>query len=629
VRRPRRRAFTLSFDRNRGAFTMMQGFRDNMKIIIWITAVVFLLGFGILQLGGVFDMRGATSSAAGPAGVIAEVNGEQVRFDVFQQTYNQMVEQLRQTREMKEGEDSYVREQAWQQIVRTTLLDQEAKRRGIQVSPDEIKSAIRYSPPQFLVQAAPFQTNGQFDYRKYLAELDNPNSQMPWGQVEAMVASQLPLQKLQEQVVAGAKVSDGDVRDRFLLQQEKLTLNYLQFAPDSFAVDTTKVSGPDVEAYYKAHPDEFTGPAEARVQVALVPRLPDQSDFDAARERLRPVWEELKAAPDSFEARAKTYSEISSGPGGGGLPAPTPFDQLRPTFRKGLANVAPGQISDILQEERSLHIFRVDSHAFDPKLNHDMIRYHELAIRVQSGANAVRITREKVKEFVKAAEKSDLASAATKNGYRTITSSWFAEGKSQNDVFDRFPDLEVWVFRAKVGSISRAIPSETGWYVYQIADRRKAGVRPLDHMADEAKKAVIHSLQLQRASAVAEQARAALASGATEADVVKQFHANTGRADGVTRNGYIGGIGHDPTMVGRLMGMTPNVWTPVLTGVPGAVIFRVEGHALPSEAEFQKEAPKIRENLLQERRQVLFVEWMNQLRRTAVVKDYRENFFDA
>ncbi|HET9951204.1 MAG TPA: SurA N-terminal domain-containing protein [Candidatus Eisenbacteria bacterium] len=607
---------------------MMQGLRDNMKLIIWITAIVFLVGFGVLELGGVFDMRGTGNSAAGPSGVIAEINGQPVRYEVFQQTYNQMVDQLRQTRELREGEDSYIREQAWQQIVRTTILDQEAKRRGIKVSPDEIKAALRYSPPQFLAQAEAFQTNGQFDYRKYLAELDNPNSNLPWAQVEAMVANQLPLQKLQEQVIAGAKVSDGDVRDRFLLQQEKLTVSYIRFVPDSFPVDTTKIGGADIEAYYKAHPDEFSGPEEAKVQVSMVPRLPDESDFSAGRERLRPLLDELKASPDSFEARAKVYSEIQSSTRGGAIPAPTAFDDLRPAFRKGLANVAPGQISDILQEERSLHIFRVDSRGPDPTTKRDMILYHEIAIRVQPGANAIRTARETTKEFIKEAEKSDLATAATKRGYRSIESAYFAQGKSQNDIFQRFPDLETWVFTAKPGSISRAVPSEMGWYVYQILDRRKAGVRPLEQVSADVKKAVVHSLQMQRATAAAEQAHAALLAGGKEDEVAKRFGGSTGRADGVTRNGFIGGIGQDARIVGELMGMQPNVWSPVLAGKPGALICRIDGHLLPNEEEFQKMAPQIRENLLAERRQVLFVEWMDSLRRVAKVKDYRENYFD-
>ncbi|HEU4725115.1 MAG TPA: SurA N-terminal domain-containing protein [Candidatus Eisenbacteria bacterium] len=607
---------------------MMQGLRDNMKLIIWITAVVFLVGFGILELGGVMDFRGAGRSSAGPAGVIAEVNGQAVRYDAFQQTYNQRIAELQQTRQLAEGEDAYVREQVWQELVRNALLEQEAKRRGISASPDEIKSAIRYSPPQFIVQSQVFNTNGQFDYRKYLAELDNPNSQVPWAQVEAVVASQLPLQKLQEQVIAGAKVSDGDIRDRYLLQNERLNLQFVRFAPDSFPIDTTKVGGADVESYYKAHPEEFTGPEEAKVQVALVPRVPDESDFSAARERLRPVLDELKASPDSFEARARIYSEIGSATRGGGIPAPTPFDDLRPIFRTGLANVRPGQVSDILQEERSLHIFRVDSREMDPVRKKEMILYHEIAVRVMPGPNAVRAALDKAKAFVKEAEKGDLPGAATKYGYRTLESAYFAPGKSQNEVFQRFPDLETWVFTGKMRSISRPIPSETGWYVYQILDRRKAGVRPLEQVAADVKKAVIRSLQMQRATAAAEQARAALLAGGKEDAVAAQFNGTVGNAGGVTRNGFIGPLQQDPKMVGQLMTMQAGSWTPVLTGRPGAVIFKITGHDVPNEEEFQKSVAQIRENLLQERRQVLFIEWMDKLRRSAKVKDYRENYFD-
>lgn len=605
---------------------MMQGLRDNMKLIIWITAIVFLVGFGVLELGGVLDLQ-SVAGQGGPTGVIAEVNGQQVRYEVFQRTYQQMIQQLQQSRELQEGEDAYVREQAYQQVVRNAILAQEAKKRGITVSPDEIKTAIRFAPPQFLVEADLFKTNGQFDYRKYVAELDNPNSQVPWGQVEAMVAAELPLQKLQEQVIAGAKVSDGDVRDRFLLQNERLTLSYIRFAPESFPVDTSKVGGADIESYYKAHQDEFTGPEEAKVQVALIPRLPDESDFGAVRERLRPIWEEVKASPDSFEARAKVYSEISSNVRGGAIPAPSPFDDLRPIFRKGLAHVAAGQVSEMLQEERSIHIFRVNSRGIDPATKRDMIHYNEIVFRVAAGANATRAARDKAKVFIKEAA-GDMNAAATKHGYRTVNSEWFAQGKSQNDVFARFPDLETWVFTGKIGSVSRAVPTEAGWYVYQIVDRRKAGVRPLEQVATEAKQAVIRSLQLQRATAAAEQALAAIRAGTEPADAEKRFGGMPGRADGVTRNGFIAGMGQDAKLVGRLMTMPANEWTPVQSGKLGAAIFKIEGHQLPSEEEFQKMAGQIRENLMGERRQVLFVEWMESLRRNAKLKDYRENYFD-
>jgi hypothetical protein len=64
---------------------MMQSLRDNMKLIIWITAIVFLVGFGVLQLGGVLDRNDARSHA----GIVGKVNGEPIRLDEFTRVYNQ------------------------------------------------------------------------------------------------------------------------------------------------------------------------------------------------------------------------------------------------------------------------------------------------------------------------------------------------------------------------------------------------------------------------------------------------------------------------------------------------------------------------------------------------------------
>ncbi len=129
---------------------MMQSLRDNMKIIIWITAIVFLVGFGVLQLGGVFG--DATPQA--PRGVIAKINGEPVHLEEFTQIYNQMLGQLTQQRALQEGEDSYIREQAWSQLVRTKLMEQEARKRGIRRHARRDQGRDSAQPPRLLDEGA-------------------------------------------------------------------------------------------------------------------------------------------------------------------------------------------------------------------------------------------------------------------------------------------------------------------------------------------------------------------------------------------------------------------------------------------------------------------------------------------
>ena len=606
---------------------MMQSLRENMKLIIWITAIVFLVGFGILELGGVV---GQSTQGQGPKGVIAMINGEPIRYQDFNQLYTQMVQQLTAQRSMQEGEDSYVREQAWQQIVRSKLMEQEARRHHIQVTPEEIKAAIRLTPPDFLMKAPVFQTNGQFDYRKYMSEVDNPNSQLPWSQVEAYVAANLPSQKLQDEIVTTAKVSEGDVRDRFLLQNDKLDLHFVGFSPDSFQVDTTRIGGADVETYYKAHPELFVGPAETKVQVMLVPRVPGETDFAASKERLQGVLDQIRAEPDSFEAFARTYSEIGSAAAGGNAPGEPYSDEMRPSFVKGLRDVKIGQISDVLREERSLHIFRVDNRHPDKATGRERIKYHEIAIRVMPGAEAIRVAREEVAAYSKEAKRSGVAAVATAHGLRTFQSDWFSEGQSGNSLFEKFPDAELWCFKAKVGDISRPLPSEIGWYVYQILDQRKPGLRPLESVERDAKVALIRSLMTAKAAEAAKQARAAILAGMSLEDAAKRYRASrSGEAKDVTRNGYIGTFGREPKLVGMLFAFPVKAWSPVLTSESSALFAFIDAHRTPSEEEFQKQAGTIRQNLLNERRQVAFVEWMKAVRRRAKIVDYRENYFEV
>ena len=604
---------------------MMQSLRDNMKIIIWITAVVFLVGFGILELGGVFDDSGQTS----PTGVIAKINGEPVRYDQYQQTYAAMIRQLTESRELQPGEEGYVREQAWQQILRTKLMEQEVRRRKISITPEEIKAAIRLTPPEFILQAPVFQTDGQFDYRKFLAELDNPNSQMPWREVEQFVANSLPGQKLQEQVVAAARVSEGDVRDRFLLQNELLTIRYLSFPADSFPVDTTQIGGADIETYYKAHPEDFTGPEEVRLQVLLVPRAPGEADFAAGRERVQGYRDQLVAQPDSFESFARTYSEIGSASRGGDPMIEPYFEDLRPAIRSGLREVAAGQLSPIIQEERSLHLFRVDRRWPDEKTGRERIKYHEIAIRIVPGPEAQRAASAEIASVIEAGKKDGLSAVATKRGFRTFESDYFSLGNSGNTVFQQFPEVELWCFQSKVGSVSRSVPSEQGWYVFQILDRRKAGLRPLESVVAEAKAKLIHSRRMAKAEQAAGEARAAIVAGLGEAEAAAKFGGRTGRSEQVTRNGIVEGMGREPQAVGTLFALPALTWSAPLAGESAVFFAYVEKHATPSEEEFQHQEATVRQTLLNERRQLIFIEWMEDLRRRAKIEDYRDKFFEA
>ena len=604
---------------------MMQSMRDNMKVIIWATAIVFLVGFGVLQLGGVLN---PPSGRGGPAGVIARINGEPVRYEEFNGMYQNILNSVRQSREIKEGEDSYIREQAWSDMVTSKLVQQEVRRRGITVTADEIKTMIRASPPEFVMQAPGFQTNGQFDYRKYLAELDNPNSQVPWAQVEDYVAQTLPQQKLQQEIVATAKVSEADVRERFQLVNDKMKVRYISFAADSFSVDTTKIGGADIETYYRTHPEEFTGPPEVTLQVTMVQRRPKEPDFAVARERMMGIREQIVAQPDSFPRYARTYSEAGSAERGGDG-ADVLYSQLRPSFQAALKVTQPGQLTDVIREERSVHLLRLDKQFADPKSGQMWVHYHEIAFRVEPGSESIRDARKKVQDLLTDARKHGIAKAATRAGYPTSQTPFFREGNSKNDVFKRFPEVERWAFTAKVGSVSNPIPTENGWYLYEIADRQPSGLRPLTTARVFARERLLYSLQLARASDAAKEAAARIAGGAKDLGALKGLRGVEGIATDMTRNGYMGNLGLEPEIVGALFSTPTGTWSRALTGNRVAIVGFVMEHQQPKQEDYKTQAAQIRNTILNSRRQERFQEWLESARKRAKIEDFRENYFEV
>src|SRR5256885_16092488 len=101
-----------------------------------------------------------------------------------------------------------------------------------------------------------------------------------------------------------------------------------------------------------------------------------------------------------------------------------------------------------------------------------------------------------VQDLIASAKKQGLAKAALKAGYPTSDFPYFRQGKSNNDVLNRFPEVEAWAFTAKAGSVSNPVPMENGWDVFEIPDPQPPRLRPLAQGRTFARGRLIASPQL-------------------------------------------------------------------------------------------------------------------------------------
>jgi peptidyl-prolyl cis-trans isomerase D len=224
---------------------MMRQLRAKTKWIMLVTAAAFVL----LMVMEDFDFTGGGVGADMAGGELGRVNGEVVTYDEWLQVYRDMHAQQQQMQpgQMTSALNREIEDAAWEAVVERRLLDQEMKRRGITVTPQEIRQWARSQPPPEFYQSEMFQTDGQFDIQKYHQFLSSPaaDNQMLL-QLEAYYRDLIPEMKLTQEVVAGMYLPDSELWRQFREQHERVSVRYVALDP-SVVVPDAAVSVSDQE----------------------------------------------------------------------------------------------------------------------------------------------------------------------------------------------------------------------------------------------------------------------------------------------------------------------------------------------------------------------------------------------
>jgi peptidyl-prolyl cis-trans isomerase C len=119
------------------------------------------------------------------------------------------------------------------------------------------------------------------------------------------------------------------------------------------------VTPEDLDAYYKANPDQFKQPEQVRAShILFAIDGSATADFKKqTRDQAEAVLKRAKAGED-FAALAKQYSKDGSAGSGGDLNF-FPRGQMVPSFDQAAFALKTGEISDIVESQFGLHIIKV------------------------------------------------------------------------------------------------------------------------------------------------------------------------------------------------------------------------------------------------------------------------------
>lgn len=597
---------------------MMRTIREKTRWAIVFLAIAFAAW---LAFEGIQSRE--TSATTGSNPVIGVVNGEQIRFTRWREASARQLDRARADKggALTDEEIRQAEAEAWENMVRNILVEQEIERIGIEVSDAEVQQAFRTQPPPFVVQSPAFQTDGQFDYQKYQAFFADPSvDEQLLLNIEGYYREQLPRIRLEEQLAAGVAVSDRQAWEEFKAENETATVTYVTVDPAEVVADPEiSVSDDEARRYYREHRDDFDRPATATVRMVSFSTTPTAADTARVRALADSIRSAVLEGEATFAEAAREFSaDTASAEEGGELGRYTPED-LREPVASTVAELGAGEISEPLTTANGIHLVRVSETAGDTA----SIQHILLPVRLSEQAEDDLFGR-----------MDEVEGIALDDGLLAARDSLdleVREGVTLTEGFDFVPgagSLGVGVDWALdeatlVGDLSEFYENASGFHLLELVDRTPAGRFEFEAVRDQIVATLRSERRVAAARQEAEDALDALADPTIEA-LAGATGWPTGTAGPFGRREFVQGLGRDTEAVGAAFVLPiGSLGGPYAAG-ERLVFLRVDERTEADAQLFAAMKQQVKAQVAARMAQQRAAEWLESLRSEAVVVDHRD-----
>ena len=584
--------------------------------IIIVTVVTFVGGF-VFAVGSGFStgFQGMDPTAVG------KINGEQVSRQEYANVLAQQRELYRQQygTEPSDRDIKVVELQAWRTLITQKIMEQEAEELGLRATDPEVVLAMKSTPPQALLSAPSFQTDGQFDANKYAAALGDPS--INWAPFEELARQQIPVRKLQERLISSLKVSEPELLDAYRASNETVNATLLQILP-GFDDQTVEVGPAEIEAAYQANRGRFAAPRRAQAEVLLIPKQLGEIEISTARDLANSLVQRARAGED-FAILARDFSDDPTAEQGGAMQRqylPREFGtELGP-----IMEATPiGDVTDPFQDGNRFMIFKiVDRDQTVEQRSEARITVSQIVVNVGASVEILRAQYQDLLELRRRAEKVGLSQVATENGYATATTQFFGYNNPPPALFT-VPDAADWAMVSEEGDVSPVFEGIDEFAIIQVTALREAGPSPQEDLVDQVRQIAEMTARVDNSKATADQVAAGIASGNTLEQAAQSVGLQTFEVTDMNRQSPDGRVAGSPEVIAALFAGPANQVMGPIRSLNGWYFVRVEGRTPANPDSFQVAKPQLTQQVLQQRQQTFLNGFALQLREQANIEDTR------
>ena len=600
--------------------SVLQAFRGSAKIVFWIIFISFVGVFLFAETSGLTS-RGITRGTS-----VGSVDGVDItydRWDTQVRALSAQEQQRRGTPSLTQDDMRRIEDIAFQQIVDSILLAREYGRRGITVTDREIQYAAVSMPHPDLAQNPDLQTEGRFDPEKYQRLLQSPMArQQGLTQfLEQYYRTEIPRQKLFEQIAAGVYLTDARLWRIWQDEHDSARVSYVAFRPGLVPDTAVRVSDDDIRRYFDEHRTNYADrPGRAVLSLIALPRPITAADSAATRQRALALRDEISRGV-SFDTVARRESSDSVSAAQGGLLGTVARGAFVPEFDRVAFALRPGEISQPTLSPFGYHLIKVDA----KKADSITVRHILLPI-TQSDSSAQRITTlaDSVADVAAAAEDPTRLDTAARRFNLPIARAVATEGEPLTWNGRYVQDLGAWAFRgSRVGDISDIVDAPEAFYLARIDSLEPGGKIGVDDVREEIRRVLVNRKKVDNLEPRARRITNAVVSGKTLEQAAQENGMTVEKAGPFTRVSLVPGIGRLNEAVGAPFGLPVGATSEPVKTEDGAFVLRVDARVNSDRTAWEAQKEQQRQQLLLRMRRQRIQDFVTALRKEANVDDRR------
>ncbi len=611
-----------------------------IKFLIGIIAVVFIFYFGYS-----FTARRGLK--------MAFVNGELISSKEYQKAYYDLLEALQ--RQYKDvWNDNLIKmfdlkNRALNNLINRKLINQEAKRLGLDVTEMEIQKAIMDYPP--------FKINGQFDKGLYRSLLSR--NRMKAEDFEADMGQDLLEKKLRQFLSTFIEVTDREVLDYYTYFNEKIKISFVQFKPDKFKnsvksdqlslekffdehkekyrvpekikltyleIDPedfkkdVKIEDKEIKDYYENNIDIFVQPKQVKASHILFKLAQDATgpEEKKVKDRAKTVLKMARQGKD-FEALAREYSEGPTKSKGGDLGYFSEGKMIKP-FEEAAFKLKKGEISDLVRTPFGYHIIRVEDIKEVRTKTLDEVRDQIVEILFTNAS--AELAHEKGLSLIdQMPYDTDLGEYAAEHELKAKYTDYVSQDELIPGVGGN-KKLHQSLFSLEKNETSELLELEGKFYIFQVSDKKASYLPDFEEAVDKVKRDFIPYLMAKEAKAAAEGYLAELQKAESWDKLAENKHLKPEESNFFSRQESIPKIGYDPALNELIfsLGKDKRYQDKIFENDKGAFVIRWEASKGIDEEKYQKEKEKYSFSLMQEKQNRLFEKWLENLKKNAEIE---------